>query len=148
MHMHCEFEDTGLLYNSRNVYTCRVCGMQLAMEDPNKTKVLCFKKQQQFYSLVSGEDENNNILPENLKKESVRRILQQQKDLISDKNKPENLCSQEQINSRLDICKQCPYYQNNTCLMCGCTVVRDANYQNKLAKKDQDCPIGKWGAIE
>jgi hypothetical protein len=148
MHMNCEFEDTGLLYNSRRVYVCKVCGMQLAMDDPNKTKVLCFKKQQLFHNLVTGEDDKNHILPENTEKESVRRVLEQQKNTTARKDSKENLCSQEQINNRLDICKKCPYYQNNTCLMCGCTVVRDANYQNKLAKKDQSCPINKWGPIE
>ncbi len=146
MHMYCEFKDTGLTYNQRKVYQCEVCGIQLAMDDPQKSKVMCFKKQQQFYSLVSGEDiEQNNILPENLEKESIRRVLENNSK--NNQNNQEDLCSQEQINNRLEICKKCSYYQNDICLMCGCTVVRETNYRNKLAKKDQSCPINKWGPV-
>lgn len=54
-------------------------------------------------------------------------------------------CSQEQIEKRLAICQACPFYENNTCLKCGCSLSRDRVYMNKLNWADQSCPIGKWG---
>ena len=60
---------------------------------------------------------------------------------------PDNLCTSEEIDERLKICNSCEYFKNNSCLLCGCTVVRDANHKNKLAHKDQSCPANKWGPI-
>lgn len=55
------------------------------------------------------------------------------------------LCTDEQIAKRLDICKGCEYYQNETCTKCGCPLVRHRKYISKLAWAEQECPIGKWG---
>lgn len=57
-------------------------------------------------------------------------------------------CTQEQIDSRLEICKGCEFYKNNSCLKCGCSLSRDRNYMNKLYWADKSCPIGKWGPVE
>ncbi len=59
----------------------------------------------------------------------------------------ETTCSQEQIDIRLAICKGCEFYENNSCLQCGCILSRDKNYMNKLYRADQSCPVGKWGPI-
>lgn len=59
----------------------------------------------------------------------------------------EDMCTQEEINSRLAICDTCEYYENNSCLQCGCAISRNAVYSNKLAMKSKSCPIGKWKAI-
>lgn len=56
-------------------------------------------------------------------------------------------CSQEQINDRMNICQSCEFFQNNTCLQCGCALSRDKVYMNKLLWADQSCPIGKWGPV-
>ena len=56
--------------------------------------------------------------------------------------------SEEQINERMDICNSCEYYKNESCMLCGCRVVRDSIYQNKLADKKASCPDGRWGAIK
>ena len=56
-------------------------------------------------------------------------------------------CSQEEIDARLAICDSCEYYENDTCLQCGCAISRDRVFGNKLAYKDKECPIGKWGRI-
>lgn len=57
-------------------------------------------------------------------------------------------CSSEQIESRFAICASCEYYKNNSCEKCGCYLVRDQTYMNKLAWKNQECPIGKWKSIQ
>jgi hypothetical protein len=57
-------------------------------------------------------------------------------------------CTQEQIDTRLEICKGCEFYKNNSCLKCGCSLSRDKNYMNKLYWADKSCPIGKWGPVE
>ena len=56
-------------------------------------------------------------------------------------------CSEEQIDARLAICNTCEFYKDNSCLHCGCVIVRESNYMNKLAHKEQSCPINKWGPI-
>ena len=56
-------------------------------------------------------------------------------------------CSQEEIDARLAICNDCEYYENESCLQCGCAISRDRVYGNKLAYKNKACPIGKWGPI-
>ena len=60
---------------------------------------------------------------------------------------PESLCSQEQIEERHKICSGCEFFQNNSCLKCGCVLNRDRIFNNKLSNKDQECPIGKWAKI-
>lgn len=64
-------------------------------------------------------------------------------------------CTQEQIDARLAICKECPLYRpsdNNpdvgvcTHETCGCNLNKERIYLNKLAWADQACPIKKWGA--
>lgn len=56
-------------------------------------------------------------------------------------------CTQEQIDQRMSICQGCEFFQNNTCLQCGCALSRDKVYMNKLVWADQSCPIGKWGPV-
>lgn len=48
--------------------------------------------------------------------------------------------SEEVIEQRLDICKQCPYLLQMTmqCKKCGCFMSLKTKYQ--ISK----CPIGKW----
>jgi hypothetical protein len=57
------------------------------------------------------------------------------------------MCSKEQIDERLDICHKCEHFKDSSCLLCGCVVVRDKNFNNKLAHKRHACPINKWGPI-
>lgn len=59
-------------------------------------------------------------------------------------------CTQEQIDARLAICQGCDLFKDNACLKCGCAVVREQQYLNKLAWADQQCPHPdgpKWGPI-
>lgn len=65
-------------------------------------------------------------------------------------------CTQEQIDERLAVCQTCELFRRDTkrpeigiCTHkdCGCNVSRENVYLNKLAWADQECPIGKWGAV-
>lgn len=56
-------------------------------------------------------------------------------------------CTQEQIDKRYLICLGCEFYDacNKECLQCGCNVLPQKKFLNKLAWADQKCPIDKWG---
>jgi hypothetical protein len=73
---------------------------------------------------------------------------QSQRPPLSEEDKKKLMCTQEEINSRLAICDTCEYYENDTCLQCGCAVSRAANHSNKLAFRHKSCPINKWGPIQ
>lgn len=73
---------------------------------------------------------------------NFKGIVTNKKDLEDRKQ-----CSQEQIDERLAICNGCEFYQNDTCLKCGCALSREKNYKNKLLWADQKCPVDKWGPI-
>jgi hypothetical protein len=54
-------------------------------------------------------------------------------------------CTDEQIIKRHDICSACERFKDNTCLECGCPLLRNKHFVSKLSWADQECPIGKWG---
>lgn len=122
--MYCNFKPTGKTFNNKKVYKCSECGLELGLDNPN-TKVLCFYQDIQ--------------LKQTLMKEAEQEPQQQE---------AENLCSKEEIDSRLAICNTCEHYKNEACMLCGCRIVREKNYLNKLANKDASCPDGRWGPIE
>lgn len=53
-------------------------------------------------------------------------------------------CSVEQIEKRFSICKTCDFFQDNSCSKCGCRIVRNREFKNKLLWKNEQCPINKW----
>ena len=56
--------------------------------------------------------------------------------------------SPEQIQARLEICRACELFERNHCKQCGCACNGTANFMNKLAWADQECPHPagpKWG---
>ena len=65
-------------------------------------------------------------------------------DFMSNHKMQDELCSEQQIETRHNICTSCDFFQNNSCNKCGCSLTRDRNYLNKLALKNQSCPINKW----
>lgn len=54
--------------------------------------------------------------------------------------------TQDVINIRYYTCIGCESYdsKNSQCLECGCNVSRKKEFLNKLAWKDQKCPLDKW----
>lgn len=151
----CDFIDTGNIFKDKKIYRCSYCGTQLALEDPN-IHILCFKKQHDLFSSlhnVSSKEEHKDLNLHAESEEHFRSLVQQQIDktkINPAKDLPEsspNLCSKEQIDERLKICHSCEHFKDNSCLLCGCVVVRDKNFNNKLAHKEHSCPINKWGPI-
>jgi hypothetical protein len=63
--------------------------------------------------------------------------------------------SQEQLDERLKICKECPLFKQQglvggicTHENCGCNIQDEIVFLNKIAWADQRCPIGKWLEID
>ena len=54
------------------------------------------------------------------------------------------LCDESSIDYRHSICKSCDHFKNNSCDKCGCAISKDRNYLNKLAAKNETCPLAKW----
>jgi hypothetical protein len=50
------------------------------------------------------------------------------------------------IHTRYSICYTCPSVspQKDQCLECGCYISKEKKFLNKLAWKDQKCPLNKW----
>lgn len=53
--------------------------------------------------------------------------------------------SEEEINRRLSICKECPFYikkdeESGSCSKCGCPISRDRVYLNKVYWESEHCP--------
>lgn len=170
--IYCDLKLTGSFYDKKPLYKCSTCGLTLALEDPD-IKITCFKKTEDVYNLIyaiNGTSSNiqhysgdisaikDGILKDNLlaKLEADSKKIEQERQIKQDQqhqqqqesyNSKENLCSSEEIDERLKICNSCEYFHNNSCLLCGCTVIREANHKNKLAHRNQSCPANKWGPI-
>jgi hypothetical protein len=58
-------------------------------------------------------------------------------------------CTQEQIEQRLTICKECPLFVGNSCShnSCGCSINDKQVFLNKLYWADQKCPLDKWDVV-
>jgi hypothetical protein len=132
--LYCNFE----LMKNKKLLQCTNCGYVIQLKDKNK-QYICHRK------LISASINQ---------KDGVKFIKTETVDLNLQSNKKENQenisgnkCSQYQIDSRLEICNGCEFYQNNTCLKCGCSLSRDKTFMNKLYWTDQSCPIGKWGPV-
>jgi len=153
---YCDLIDTNTIFNNKKVYSCNYCGIKIGLDDPN-TKMFCFKKIKDFSMSIRkitnpqaavepidiGENESiQDIVLDKIINDNQEKIKVEQNE-----NNPQNLCTNEQIESRLSICKTCEFYKDDGCMLCGCQIVREANYMNKLAHKDQKCPADKWGPI-
>lgn len=152
---YCNFVDTNTMFNGKKIFECSYCGIKLGLEN-STTEILCFKKIQDFTMSIRKIQYPSLEQPTSMDSNTpiqdivLNKILDKQKQLEEqekNKNNPDNLCSEEEIETRLSICKSCEHYKENSCLLCGCQIVREANYMNKLAHKDQKCPADKWGPI-
>lgn len=149
--MYCNFEYTGNEFRNKKVYKCKDCGITLGLENPD-IKVLCFKQQQRlseitFQQLAQQPVMNMHVSDDiDLAQIAEHDLIRRSKEK-EDEDNPDNMCSDQEVSSRLEICNKCEHYQDNACLLCGCRVVRDLNYQNKLAHRNASCPINKWGPI-
>ena len=160
---YCDFQETGQTFKGKKIYKCSYCGITLSLEDPD-AKILCFKKQNDFFINMENQDreEGEKLRADHIRKDQLQSYIanDSQNHLVTTKYEdietsneephseaPHNLCTTEEVDARLAICKSCQHFKNETCLLCGCTVVREANFNNKLAHKSASCPINKWGPI-
>jgi hypothetical protein len=160
MNPHCDLIDTNTYFNNKKVYQCNYCNIKIGLDSAD-TKMICFKKMQDFsLSIRKATDPNykeHRITmvddPSNMQNLVLERVIERSKEIAEEKNETiidnseKNMCSQEEISARLTICESCEHYQDNSCLLCGCRIVREVNHMNKLAHKDQSCPANKWGPI-
>ena len=126
----CNFQQLEI---NHNLFKCQYCGMIINRQNLKK-KYICGIKIHEL-----SKDPNNKFNIKLVKKETHPAPQQ----II----KADKQCSQEDIDKRLSICHACEFYQNNTCLKCGCSLSRDRVFMNKLYWPDQSCPMGKWGPI-
>ena len=53
-------------------------------------------------------------------------------------------CNDEEIQSRLAICEQCPSFTGSHCRECGCACNTKSTFFNKLAWRSEKCPLANW----
>jgi hypothetical protein len=153
---YCNLTDTGTIFNNKKVYSCEYCGIKIGLDNPD-TKMFCFKKIQDFSMSIKKYANPSAVVnpidigeKEFLQDIVLNKVIQdhsEEQKIKTNENNPLNLCSEEQIESRLKVCRSCEFYKDNSCMLCGCQIVREANHMNKLAHKDQKCPADKWGPI-
>lgn len=168
---YCDFQDTGKTFQHKRIYKCSYCGLTLSLENPD-AKILCFKKQNDFLINMENQfrDPKDHLKADHITKDQLHAYIDKdsEKHIITEINNTSgkelhlplpsqedsteagqsNICTKEQVDNRLAICHGCKHFKDNTCLLCGCTVVRETNFNNKLAHKDASCPINKWGPIK
>lgn len=133
--LRCEFIVSPL---NHNLSYCKYCNRVISNKDNTNlfNNTLCPIKLHD--AALDPNDDTVKIVKEEV-------IERKNPDPVEQKSQSKKECSQETIDQRLSICKSCPFYENDTCLQCGCALSRDRNYKNKLYFADQSCPIGKWG---
>lgn len=54
--------------------------------------------------------------------------------------------TKHQIETRYRTCLGCDQFDkvNSQCLVCGCNISKKSKFLNKLAWKEQKCPLEKW----
>lgn len=57
------------------------------------------------------------------------------------------LLNQDQIESRLSICKTCIEFDGARCKLCTCPATTVRAWGNKLAHPSAECPLKKWGKL-
>lgn len=161
--MYCDFKDTGKVFKNKKIYRCSQCGLTISLEHPD-AKIICFPFAREVLGRSMSEDTSNPIpqdLIVNNDKEAdvlIQKMYQNDKilgpnpttktdDKIQHSISDPAMCTQEQIEERLAICNKCDYYKNDSCLLCGCAIVREKNYKNKLANANAQCPDGRWGPV-
>ncbi len=156
---YCDLENLNQTFNNKPLFKCRYCGLTVGLEKAD-TKIMCFKKIEDIANKIHENHIQSTDTPKPFHIESgsgdiQAALLSKLKEKAQEDNEKSNgisdqeanICSSEQIDERLSICQTCEYFKDSSCLLCGCTIVREANHKNKLAHKDQKCPADKWGQI-
>ena len=153
---YCDLIYTGQTFNNKKIYKCTECGLEAGLDSPD-AKILCFAKSRDMVlAEIKQKEALNELADKDLeffdnfheKKEIPKELEKVIKTKHEAQSPEKTFLDEEQINSRMDICNSCEYYKDDACMLCGCRVVRDSVYQNKLADKNASCPDGRWGPIK
>lgn len=154
--MYCKLNYVGKQFKGIKIYKCDNCGLELALEDPS-INILCFREAKDVlnqFRMADGDASVNDKTAFFSEQNNVQAFVSEQasKALSNQSNQTqtrqaEAMCTEEEIQNRLSICRACKYYKDDSCMLCGCVIVREKNYMNKLANKNASCPDNKWGPI-
>jgi hypothetical protein len=138
-----------------NEYRCSTCGIIISYAGLEKPIMICPKKislnNPENYGIRISDIQTKDTKIEQPPSEPpslMQKVLNFTKSATKHAMVGSPKCTDEQIHHRYNICTQCEFFQNNICTKCGCNLVREKIYMNKLAWADQSCPIGKWGPID
>lgn len=153
---YCPFETKSIQtdYNNLIVYEhkCPVCGM---VKKSIREKELwpCGAEKYTGTFIKSKKKKKKK----NKKPNTINRLKNFSKSAFKHVKTGRKKCTQEQIDYRFSICKDCPLFEIKnkktgfglcTHKDCGCNINTEKKFFNKLAWADQECPIKKWGPIE
>jgi len=148
--LYCDLEETGKVFNNKKIYKCKNCGLEAGLEDP-EAQILCFVENKNAEMLVLKETQKAIEKAAQDFQSEINQKFDQSSKVVDVPFEPQSEiqdpATEELINARMDICNKCEYYKEDSCMLCGCRVVRGTIYQNKLADKNANCPDGRWSAI-
>lgn len=133
------------LLPEENFFKCKLCGWKTTNKDVHRN---CPIK----LGIIP-----KNILHELQTPSFLNRVKNFGKAAVEHIKHGSPKSSQEQINDRLEICKGCPLFRvlreepiQGMCThtQCGCNITASQQFMNKLAWKDQQCPIGNWVNVD
>lgn len=124
--IHSMFCDFVLVNAESNSYICAVCGNSITVYDSyqDPPQMICRSTILNSNALTSGDIKINN------------------QDYSNEK-----ICTQKEIEDRFSICRYCEFFNNNSCDKCGCPLMRDNVFAQKLRLANEECPIGRWSKI-
>lgn len=147
----CDF--TKISYNE---YKCSICGIVITYNGIDHPIMICPQKMNinnpENYGIkvssVEVSDRKVDPASEQIQPPSLmQKVLNFTKAAAKHTINGSPKCTSEQIQERYNICSSCEFFKNNICTKCGCNLVREKIYMNKLAWADQSCPVGKWGPV-
>lgn len=129
-------------------YKCELCGFEW---NDNTTRRRCRKFDQKKERNKPYTTKEDKLKPPPL----GRRLLNFAKSVTLHTLRGNPTCTEEEILKRLEICKQCKLFkkyddETGVCTHddCGCNIQSQQKYLNKLAWRDQECPIGLWKRLD
>lgn len=139
--MKIQFSGENIFCNLVNVkdneFTCTICNNIYNIPDAHidLPKVLCKK-------LII---QNNASIKKIKTKVSIYRkllnfIIASIKHILNGGKRT----SKEERKKRYAICQSCEFFDNSSCIQCGCPISRHEKFISKLDWANQHCPVGKW----
>ena len=94
------------------------------------------RDKEEKYLELRLKQKNNEIHEPN----SLQKVINLSKAIVEHIYHGANILSEDELKVRLNICKNCEFFQpeNDRCSQCGCFLSIKASW------KEQSCPIKKW----